>query len=350
MRYLVIPTYEPDEKLLKLLQELQVYHPLTILVVNDGSSSHYDSIFKAASQFSIVLHHKQNLGKGRALKTAFSYIEKQKARLGEGVVITADSDGQHTPTDILNVCNACEETHNTLITGERYFTGKVPFKSRFGNTITKYVFSLSTGLSLNDTQCGLRAFPTSLLPFLSSIKGERYEYEMNVLLEGAKKIPIKGVPIETVYIDGNRSSHFHPLKDAFKIYKEILKFTMSSIIGFCVDYLAYALFLLLFTPIPTESRLILANILARLCSATVNFSLNKKFVFKDEQSVFRTGSKYALLACGILVLNTFVILFLHHIGLSNLYVAKILAELLLFILSWSVQRHFIFWKQHSTNF
>ncbi|MBS6560626.1 MAG: bifunctional glycosyltransferase family 2/GtrA family protein [Clostridiales bacterium] len=349
MRYLVIPAYEPDEKLLKLLRDLQSYKSLTILVVNDGSASSYNPIFEAASQFSTVLCHKQNYGKGRALKTAFSYITNIKNTLGEGIVITADSDGQHTPLDIFKVGKACEDNPNTLITGERYFTGNVPFRSRFGNTITKYVFSFSTGLSLKDTQCGLRAFSTELLPFLCSIKGERYEYEMNVLLEGAKKIPIKGIPIETVYIDGNRSSHFHPLKDAIKIYKEIFKFAMSSMIGFCVDYIGYALLIFLLAPIPPEVRLIIANVIARLCSATVNYCLNKKFVFKDNQSVFTTGSKYALLACSILVLNTCIILLLNQLGIGNLYFAKLVAELLLFLLSWSIQKHFIFLKQHSNQ-
>ena len=290
MRYLVIPAYEPDEKLLNLLKDLQSYQSLTIVVVNDGSTSSYNPIFEAASQFSTVLCHKQNYGKGRALKTAFSYITNIKNTLGEGIVITADSDGQHTPLDIFKVGKACEDNPNTLITGERYFTGNVPFRSRFGNTITKYVFSLSTGLSLKDTQCGLRAFSTELLPFLCSIKGERYEYEMNVLLEGAKKIPIKGVPIETVYIDDNRSSHFHPLKDAIKIYKEIFKFAMSSIIGFCVDYIGYALLIFLLAPIPPEIRLIIANVMARLCSATVNYCLNKKFVLY--RSTIRDNSDY----------------------------------------------------------
>lgn len=348
MRYLVIPAYEPDEKLLTLLKNLQPYHNLTIIVVNDGSNSSYDPIFKVANQFSTVLYHEKNLGKGCALKTAFSYITNIKYKIGDGIVITADADGQHTLHDIFKIAKVFEENPNTLISGERHFTGNIPFRSRFGNKVTKYVFSLFTGLSLNDTQCGLRAFSTELLPFLSSIHGERYEYEINVLLEGIKKFPIKSVPIETIYIDGNRSSHFHPLKDAIKIYKEIFKFTMSSMIGFCVDYIAYAFLISLFIFVTTEVRLILSNIIARLCSAIVNYFLNKKFVFNDNQCVFSTASKYALLSCGILVLNTFIILLLTQLGFRNLYFAKLVTELLLFFISWSIQKHFIFLK-HQAN-
>lgn len=349
MRYLVIPAYEPDEKLLTLLKDLQSFKDLTIIVVNDGSNSSYDPIFEVASQFSTILYHEKNLGKGRALKTAFSYITNIKNTLGDGIVITADSDGQHTIYDIFKIGKVCEENPDALITGERYFTGTVPLRSRFGNIVTKYVFSLFTGLSLNDTQCGLRAFSTELLPFLNSIHGERYEYEMNVLLEGVTKIPIKSVPIKTIYIDGNRSSHFHPLKDALKIYKEIFKFTVSSMIGFCVDYTGYILLISLFVSIPTEARLILSNIIARLCSAIVNYFLNKKFVFKDNQCIYSTASKYALLSCSILVLNTLIILLLNQLGFHNLYFAKLVTELLLFLLSWGIQRHFIFLKNQANK-
>ncbi len=346
MRYLVIPAYEPDEKLLTLLQQLQGKPSLTIIVINDGSPACYNCIFQQASQYSTVLHHEHNQGKGRALKTGFSYIMELKNTLADEFVITADSDGQHTVGDILKVCKACEETKGTLITGERYFIGNVPLRSRLGNTITKYVFTLFTGLSLNDTQCGLRAFPTSLLPFLCRVKGERYEYEMNVLLEVGKNAPIKGVPIETVYIDGNRSSHFHPFKDSFKIYKEIGKFSISSILSFLVDYIFYAMFLLLFSAISTHTRLILSNVLSRICSATFNYSLNKSFVFKDKQNILKTGYKYGLLALFILLLNTLLLLFLHKIGLNNVYVAKILTECVLFLLSWNIQRNFIFRKKY----
>ena len=347
MRYLVIPAYEPDKKLLTLLKNLQTYQDFSIIVVNDGSSIDYEPIFKEASQYATILYHDQNRGKGRALKTAFSHILTLQDTKEHSVVITADADGQHKPKDIFKVCKACESTPEALITGERYFTGKVPLRSRFGNTITKYVFFLSTTLKLNDTQCGLRAFSTSLLPFLCSIQGERYEYEMNVLLESARRIPVKGVPIETVYIDGNSSSHFQPLHDAIKIYKEIFKFALSSILAFLIDYIGYAFLIFILPPLPTTTRLMIANILSRLCSATFNYSFNKKFVFQDEQSVLKTGGKYAMLACFILCLNTILLLILTQLGLHNLYLAKIVVELFLFIFSWFIQKQFIFFRQDS---
>ena len=339
MPYLVIPAYEPDTRLPELLMQLQSYHLFQIVVVNDGSSPKYNPIFQKAANYSTILTHPQNRGKGRALKTAFSYIQEK----GDcDIIVTADADGQHTPKDIVRIYHACRQHASALVTGTRQFIGKVPLRSRFGNTITKYVFYFATGCFLSDTQCGLRAFPASFLPFLCRVKGERYEYEMNILLEGAKQFPIEDISIETIYINDNASSHFHPVRDAIRIYKEIFKFAGSSLLSFLADYAGYVLLLLIFAGIPEHIRLIMANIIARLGSGTLNYFLNKQFVFEDKQSIKKTGSKYALLAICILILNTTVLLLLRHMGLQNLYILKIITELILFLISWTVQKQFIF--------
>ena len=56
------------------------------------------------------------------------------------------------------------------------------------------------------------------------IKGDRYEYEMNVLIECVKKgIEMKPVMIDTIYQNNNEGSHFNPVRDSFRIYRIILK-------------------------------------------------------------------------------------------------------------------------------
>lgn len=149
MNYVVIPAYEPDEKLVNLVSELKKYPKIRIIVVNDGSGKAYSKLFEQVGLYATVLTHRENLGKGVALKTAFKYIKKINKY---GVVITADSDGQHTPEDIIKIAKECENKKNTIITGVRCFKGKVPIKSKLGNKITKYVFLLSTGIYLKDTQ------------------------------------------------------------------------------------------------------------------------------------------------------------------------------------------------------
>ena len=145
------------------------------------------------------------------------------------IMKTGEKDGQHKPNDVERVCKESENHVGCLILGSRKMKGDIPLPSRFGNTVNCLVYQLFTKIRVYDTQTGLRAFEGALIPkFLGSV-GERYEYEMNVLLEcSGWHIPIKEVSIETVYLDNNSSSHFDILKDFYRIYKEILKFSAAS--------------------------------------------------------------------------------------------------------------------------
>ena len=273
MNYIVIPAYQPDNKLIKLIEKIHEKSDFHILVIDDGSSSKCQKIFDKAEQYTTVLRHQVNLGKGQALKTAFSYIQEQNIY---GTVVTADADGQHKIWDIFRTANKASENPNKLILGVRAFTGKVPLRSRFGNSLTKALFKLQTGVGVTDTQTGLRAFTTNLIPFMLKIEGQRYEYEMNMLLEASKEYEILEVPIETVYINDNEGSHFRPIRDGLMIYKNIFKFSLSSFSSFLVDYLVYAIAILFLPTVPTGLRIFLANGLARVTSSVFNYSTNKK--------------------------------------------------------------------------
>ena len=84
-----------------------------------------------------------------------------------------------------------------------------------GNHLTRLIFHFFSGHQVSDTQTGLRAFPSAPLPDLLALPGERYEYEMTVLAHLCRygNSPIE-VPISTIYIDNNRSSHFNPTRDS----------------------------------------------------------------------------------------------------------------------------------------
>ena len=184
MVVILIPAYKPDEGMLALLNALIAQKRYAgIVVVDDGSGSDYRPIFEAAEQMEgvVVVRHAVNQGKGRALKTGFNAIMNQWP---EAAVITADADGQHTPRDIARLADELDASDGkTIVLGKRGFGKGTPAKSLMGNTITRHVFALSTGKMIYDTQTGLRGIPASLLPEMMHIPGERYEYEMNMLLQ-----------------------------------------------------------------------------------------------------------------------------------------------------------------------
>ena len=331
----VIPAYEPDEKLLRVVAELKRDTDYAIVVVNDGSSEAAEPVFAALPEGVTLLRHAQNRGKGRALKTAYEYIAAHFPQ-SEGIV-TVDADGQHLPADVVRVSEDWEAHPETLVLGSRRFTGTVPWRSRAGNAITRVVFRLSTGVSVYDTQTGLRAFAVSRIPMMLEMRGERYEYEINILLYATRQhMPIREVTIETVYIADNASSHFHPMRDSWRIYKMILLFAASSLLAAAVDYVLVLSLSALFAK--QAQGLLWSVVLARVISSFLNYMLNRKLVFEDcsRRSVFR----YYLVAAGIMAANYGMLSLIS--GVMPLALAKLLVELALYPLSFYLQRRFVF--------
>ena len=340
----LIPAYEPDEQLLRLVSEFLQKTDFSVVVVNDGSSEKAAAVFAALPPAVTLLEHPQNCGKGRAMKTGMAYIAEHFPKT-EGVVVV-DADGQHLLPDVLRVCERLKACPDALVLGSRRFTGTVPFRSKAGNTITRYVFALASGVMVHDTQTGLRAFSADRIPALLELKGERYEYEMYMLLGAAEeRIPIEEVFIETVYLDEkNSSSHFHPLRDSFRIYASILKFTCSSLIAFILDYILVLLLAGLFgrLGVKKELAILYGPMIARAVSSLCNFLINRRIVFHHKDNVFKAVVKYYAVVALVLCIN---IPLLHFFNLTlglPLSIAKLIVETLLFGVSLGMQRFFVF--------
>ena len=219
----IVPSLDPDEKLLQVVDGLLADGFDDILLVNDGShADHLWPFEKAAEHPEVtVLTHEVNKGKGRALKTAFAWCVENRPNI-DGAV-TADGDNQHKAADIRRCAEAMIADPTKVWLGVRDFSlDHVPLRSRLGNTLTRGIMKLACGVSVTDTQTGLRAVPAKVLPLMLDIPGERYEYETQMLISLREaKVGVGEVIIETVYIDENESSHFDTLKDSWKIYKII---------------------------------------------------------------------------------------------------------------------------------
>lgn len=315
------------------------------VVVNDGSGPEFDAVFSRVPSGTRLLVHPENRGKGAALKTAIEYVLNNMPECG--FAVTADADGQHFDEDIRKVAELAQSSGDSLVLGSRAFDGDVPFRSRFGNAITRQVFSIASGVKLQDTQTGLRAFSRELMPFLLEIPGQRYEYEINMLLYIAQSgVSIRETTIHTVYINDNAASHFNPVKDSLKIYMCIFKFIASSLIGFCVDYVMVLLMSVITAGLGPERSLTISAVVARIISASVNFTINKKIVFKSRGGWKTELGKYAALAVVILALNILLLKLLTiHVGIP-LAVSKLIVEIALFAFSFVVQGKFVYRRRN----
>lgn len=340
----LIPAYEPEENMLDLLENIKKDTDMDIVVVNDGSSDACKDIFSKAKEFAKVLEHEVNKGKGRALKTGLNYINDNYR--GEYIVVTMDADGQHTIEDALKICDLVKKSPDILVLGKRFFGEDVPLRSRFGNAMTRLVYKIATGVKVYDTQTGLRAFSYKLLPLMLEIKGERYEYEINVLMECSKNnIEIKEIDIATIYINNNSGSHFNVFKDSYRIYKEIFKFCAASIICFLVDYALYCIGLVFTVSLGKGLSTVVSNVFARIVSSLLNFTLNKKVVFKRKGNTLKLAISYFMLALCILAGNTIVLKMFVEVFNIDTKIAKLITELIFFIISWFIQKFLIFKKK-----
>lgn len=348
---IIIPSYEPDEKLPGLLQKLKERGFRNIVLVDDGSGEKYAHFFEEAEEKygCRVLHHAVNQGKGRALKTAFHYcLWEFKEMPG---VITADSDGQHSPDCILACAEALLANPNALILGCRCFEGEeVPARSEFGNKCTRLVMKYLTGITVSDTQTGLRGIPRTFMEQLLTVKGERFEFETNMLLETkSRKIAIVEVPIRTIYIEENKTSHFNPIKDSMRIYMIFGKFLFSSLSSSVVDLALFSLFCFLLKDRSwgAVTYITVATILARILSALYNYSLNLKVVFQSDGAVSTSLPRYALLAVVQMALSALLVSKLYPLFGGAEVLVKIPVDVLLFFLSFIIQREFVYAERKS---
>ena len=355
---ILIPSLEPDERLPAYIQKLKEGGFAHIIVVDDGSGDAFQPVFSLveAVEDTVVLHHEVNRGKGVALKTGYRYIMDHLSDISG--VITADADGQHTVEDCLHLADELQKGKRALYLGSRDFNlENVPPKSRKGNKITSAVFKLLYGQYLPDTQTGLRAFRKEELAFMSEVEGERYEYEMKVLIACRRaRIPIIPVTIDTIYENDNEGTHFHPIRDSWRIYKVILgsffRFMSVSLLCFIIDQLLALVFRKWILPPVGFARGTMMNLQvsgwgARFFSSIINFLLNKNLVFKMKGKAGKPAIKYAILCIAIITISNAGVWALGQIGMAD-WIAKILMDTMLYFLSYQVQERWVF-KEENTN-
>lgn len=333
---ILIPAYNPDEKLLSLVQSLLSLDVDDIIIVDDGSGD--KEIFNELSALTkvSVIRHAVNMGKGRALKTGFNYYLCSANKDSQGIV-TADADGQHSHADILNVGTQISDESNNIIIGTRRFLGSVPMRSKIGNIITKYIFKIIVGIHVSDTQSGLRGVPKHIVSQMLTTDGERYEYELSVLLTcRTNNIDISEIPISTIYIDDNKSSHFNPVVDSMKIYFVLLRFMSSSVVTVSVDFIVFSLVLTL-----TKS-ILYSFIGGRVISLVINFILNKSIVFKSRGSTWGEMVQYGLLVLLMGTIAYFSTVYLSKSLSINPVLAKSFVETILFVVNFLIQRDIVF--------
>ena len=335
----LIPTFNPSNKLHELIDQLIKYSVTQIILVDDGSDLAHKTVLNDLEKQKriTILHHDQNMGKGAALKDGLKYAYEHFPNIVG--VVTADGDGQHTTKDIIAIGETLEKEKDKLILGTRCFDKKVPLRSRIGNLLTRNIFKAVVGLKVNDTQSGLRGIPKDFIPRLLEIKSVGYEFELDVLLTSKYSgWHIVEQKIETIYIEKNKDSHFNPIIDSLKIYFELFRSSLISLATAIIDNVVFyiAIYFL-------GMGILSSQIAARIIAVFFNYPMAKKYVFIAEGNDLIMFLKFISL---VIVSGAVSYGFIHLLIYFsfNVMVAKISAEAIIYFINFCIQRDYIFSK------
>ena len=335
----LIPSYQPTPLLCELLEELRKKDPAApIVLVDDGSGPAYSELFRRAGQVpgTVVLTNAINLGKGAALKHGMNHI---LVNYPDGIgAVTADADGQHAVNDILNIANELRACPTQAIFGSRRFKRDVPFRSKMGNTVSRYVYRFLIGVNLSDTQTGLRGTPRRLMELSLGIRSNRYEFETEQIIVAKNAgFKFREVPIRTVYIDDNSASHFNPVLDSLRIYFVLLRYAFSSIMTALTDFLVF------YIMTANGMSVLGANMSARAVALWIQFVFLKKYVFKSSAGMATFAAYLAYVFFSGYVSSVMQGQFTGHVENSPL-LAKVVVESIIWIFNFMFLRDIIFRK------
>lgn len=358
---LLIPSLNPDKKLVRTVEGMIAAGFKKILIVNDGSNSFHRWPFEDVAEYDEVtcIGYEENRGKGYALKYGFQYIiDNFKDIKG---VITADGDGQHLPQDCLRMADAMFAKDECVFGCRDFSDPAVPMHNKLGNKISIFAYNFLCEIKMSDTQTGLRAIPMRYLPEFVEVEGDRFEYETNTLIYMKDHdMQFNEIKISTVYEeDSNEGSHFKVVSDSVRIYKLLIKaggpkfllFTLGSVLATVVDLAIFTVLTHLIAKSSDEFLAIIASVFiatytARIFSSLFDYYFSLKFVFTKNEK-YKKGSLLRYFALMIAqasasALAVSAICFVFGIMGTARTAIKFVADILLFFVGYKIQREWVF--------
>lgn len=347
---ILMPAYQPEAEMIVYLRNLRESWKGLILLIDDGSGPEYQERFQEAEQLGVfVWHQERNQGKGAAIKRGLAWCMEYHPELSG--IVTVDCDGQHSREDVMRMLMTMEQNSDDLILGCRSFGQGTPARSQMGNRITSMAMKAFYGIALTDTQTGLRGLPASWFPALLTLPGNRYEYELNMLIAARRDgIRMVTLPIQTLYFCENEGSHYRTVRDSLRIFGVmccgIIQYGVSSALSALVDVAIYGIFVKwILVRANFSERIFLSAVIARVLSSVVNYNCNRKLPYVQNRRLLPTLVRYYLL-WAVQLLSSFGLVWFgcRYWGMDELF-SKLTADLFLAVVSYQVQLRWVFREQ-----
>ena len=346
----IIPSYNPDERLLSTIFELLSAGANDILVVNDGSARDSLRTFSEIKKIPgcTVISHSTNRGKGAALKTGIAYCLDN--RPGAKGVVTVDGDGHHRTCDIVSCAHKMLESGQVILGMRRPDDKTISKRGRYGNAITAGAIKIVCGYKVPDPMTGLRGIPRRYLSTFLQTKGDNYDFETNMILDFKRRgVPFRMFHIIGEYYSDGKKSHFRLVRDSVAIFAEIIKYfgqqfkyVLSSISSYLIEYIIY---LLLLANLPGIG-ITLTNYICRIFSGAMNFVINRHLVFKSKENYGKTVIRYIIVAIFVMLMSTEIIVLINRIFTDRGNVVaryvKVPVDCAMFFVSYFLQKKWVF--------
>jgi dolichol-phosphate mannosyltransferase len=346
---ILIPAYNPPDNMISYLEDLRKNGFTRIVIVDDGSREDRQHVFKEALKMGFtILHHDKNSGKGCALRSGFEYYMQKCHGKYDGVILV-NSDGRDRAEDCVKIAAALAgekaKKRSRIIIGSRDFNSPGADKvTKRCNALMSFFFSFLFGQHLNDVLSGFRGIPDSQVLRCLRYSEKTYCYDMAVLI-GFERKGYKEISVPVLPANPEAEKHFHPLWDTLLInlvvWKKMMIFGATSIAASVVDLFLFWL-LTEFILRGASYRIICATILARIVSASVNYHLSRKYVFRSNESRRKSLRQFMGLAACQCLISAFSVHLLEAVFNTRPILLKILIDSFLFFAAYKVQDKFIF--------
>lgn len=329
LKIALITVFEPDNHFVEFLKSLKEAN-FEVLVINDGSQVTFNKIFEEAGKIVRILNHEFNRGMGASIKTGLEYIKKNCQ--GNYIVVTMDYHKKQEIEDIKQVSEAVLLNPNAFVLGSKRRTKETSITTKLGSEAMRFAYQKKTGIDVYDTNANLRGFSNNLIDFLLQVKGNRKDYEINVLLKCAEqKIEIKEIALTE---EEKKILERKEKKKETSFESEIFKFAMLSPFGLGIDFV---LFLILYL---FSKQGMVSLVFAKIVSSIIDFSRDKTHIYKIEPDASKVTKLYCLFVFLIILVDCLLFGFLSSFFSLQIIFAKIVGEIAVYAVCLGIREGF----------